>query len=306
MDTKNVDKFKVDFKQVKNYLGEILTGIIAVALIVYCFVTFGIRSIIDEYFITTFIIGFIIMLVITSVWYPNAKQKAQFFDKGYIKQRTEYGILVDRVTNSLNQKNLTKFCAWATEQNRLNIIKQKLLNHGIDFDLYFKYKNCPSKIEEEQKELTEKQRNILINLIENGVKVKTINSNHILTGLKDSKLLYDTNSSESKYDTLTISSKILISIISSVVMAFLVFSVGGFTIASLANLLMWYILMAWNMFTSYQTGYKSISIHRTNYYKKLRTFLEEFISSEYFDGNKNIKDLIDNTIKQELSKAETV
>lgn len=298
--------FKIDFKNIRNYMGEFLTAIIALALIVYSFVALGFRDSIDEYWITTFIIGFIIMIVITSVWYPNAKQKAQYTDEGYILQRTEYGKLVDKVTNANNQKNLNKFCDWATEQNRLHIIRQKLLKKGIDFELWVKYSKTPSKVQEE-KELTDKQKIYLKALIENGVNVKIINYQHILTGLKNGKLKYDTNSTETRYDTITLTLKVFVSVCSAVVMAFLVFSVGGFTWASIANLLMWYVLIVWNMFTSYSTGYKSISIHRTGYYSKLRTFLEEFVSSEFYEDKKiSVDAVIREMAKQEINKTEAV
>lgn len=303
MDEKQQNIFKQGFAQAKNYIGEFLTGVIALALVVYSFVSLGFRNQIDEFFITTFIIGFILMVVITSVWYPNAKQKAQYTDSGYIKQRSGYGGLVDKVTVENKQKNLTQFCEWATEENKVYIIKQKLLKHGIDYDTYTKYEKQPSKIYdtingEDEEELTEKQKKFLKKLIENGVNVKLIISTNILTGIKNGKLKYDVSSFETKYDTISIGSKVLTSVASAIVMAFLVFSVGGFSWASIGNLLLWYILMAWNMFTSYQTGYKSISIHRTNYYKKLRTFLEEFVSSEYFEGKQKIEDIIPSMVEQ--------
>ena len=70
-------------------------------------------------------------------------------------------------------------------------------------------------------------------------------------------------------------------------MGFIIFTIYGFTWTSIAQLLTWLVLIFWNIFTSYNAGYKAISIKRMEYYKKLKTFLEEFISSEYFNLGQN-------------------
>ena len=62
------------------------------------------------------------------------------------------------------------------------------------------------------------------------------------------------------------------------------FTGQGFTFGKLAQMVTWLVLIFWNICQSVSTGSKSITIHRANYYKKLRTFLEEFFASEYADN----------------------
>lgn len=265
----------------KTRLSEIFTIIIILALAVYSFVGIGMRDKIDEGFWTAFGVNFGLMLLTMSVWYPDAKRKAQRFDAGYLAQRKRYAELVDEITKTNNQKNLHKFCDYATEENRIFKIKQKLIKMNVDFDVYEKYLKKPQKVNEIE-ELTDKQKKKLKKLIENGIKVKKISSARIITGIKGAKARYDTTSGEQTYDTLMVSLKVVISIVSSIAVAYMVFSQNGFTWESVAQFFAWVIIIFWNAFTSYQSGYKSISVKRTDYYKKLKTFLEEFISSEYY------------------------
>lgn len=279
------DTIRDSAKNVKNFFGEIFTGIVVLALIIYSFVGIGLNNSIDETFWIVFAVNFSIMILITSIWYPSAKQKAQFQDEGYLIQRKKYGELVDKVVNTNNQRNLSKFCDWATEQNKIFKIKQKLIKINVDYDIFVKYSKELDKLDND-KILTDKQKKKLRILIENGVSVKKISYSRIITGIKISSLQYDTNSSEQKYDFVKLASKIFISVCTSIFMGFIVFKLYGFTWESVAQLFMWLIVIAWNIFTSYNTGYKSISVKRAEYYKKLKTFLEEFVSSEYF----NMKD----------------
>lgn len=273
---------------IKNFLGEILTSVIILALFIYSFVGIGVKENIDSGFWTSFAVNFGIMLLITSIWYPEAKRKAQMSDSVYLAQRKRYGELVDKVINTNNQKNLAKFCEYATEENRKAKIKQVLSNKiNIDYDVYLKYLKEPTKLDEDVT-LSAKQKKKLKILIENGVSVKQISHSKIITGIKGSKLVYETSSEEQRYDVVKIVTKMVVSVVSSIFMAYMVFSLFGFSWASVAQLFTWLILICWNIFTSYQAGYKSISIKRADYYKKLKTFLEEFVSSEYFSGDKTI------------------
>lgn len=279
------DSIKDGAKNVKNFFGEIFTGIVVLALIIYSFVGIGLNDTIDETFWIVFAVNFALMILVTSIWYPSAKQKAQFQDEGYLIQRKKYGELVDKVVNTNNQRNLSKFCDWATEQNKIFKIKQRLIKINVDYDVFVKYSKELDKLDND-KILTDKQKKKLRILIENGVSVKKISYSRVITGIKISSLQYDTNSGEQKYDVIKLTSKIIISVCTSIFMGFIVFNLYGFNWESVAQLFMWLIVIAWNIFTSYNAGYKSISVKRAEYYKKLKTFLEEFVSSEYF----NMKD----------------
>lgn len=284
----------------KNYVGEALTAVVFLALIVYSFVGIGLKDKIDDGFWTTFAVNFGLMLLITTIWYPEAKRKAQIQDKGYINQRKKYGGYVDRVVATKNQKGLAKFCEYATERNRVFKIQQRLIKINVEYDFYLACLKDVSKIEKNEF-LNDKQKKKLKKLIENGVTVKKISYSHIITGIKNAKFNYDTKSGEQKYDTTRISFKIVFSLISAAFTAYIVFMVGGFTWESIAQLFMWAILIIWNMITSYRTGYKSISVFRCEYYKKLRTFLEEFISSEYYDNTIKYEEKIDEEEQKEQS-----
>lgn len=282
---------------VKNYIAEIFTGVIVVALVIYSFVGIGLKDAVDKTFWISFVVNLGIMILVTSVWYPSAKSKAQIKDEGYIAQRKKYGELVQKIVDSNNQKNLKKFCDYATEQNRIFKIKQRLVHINVDFDVYEYYYKKPNKIKEDEC-LSKKQKKELKKLIQQGVRVKRISHSKIITGIKDTKLQYDTTSGETRYDVFKLATKILISVGSSIFMAYIAFSLFGFNWESVAQLFTWLIMICWNIFTSYSTGYKSISIKRADYYKKLKTYLEEFVSSEYFDGNN--KNVSRETLKGEI------
>lgn len=286
---------------IKNYLGVILTSVIIVALVVYSFVGIGVKDAIDKEFWVSFAVNFGIMLLITSIWYPEAKRKAQYSDAVYLAQRKRYGELVDKVILTNNQRNLAKFCEYATEENRKAKIKQALININVDYDVYLKYLKEPFALKDDTT-LSAKQKKKLLALIENGVKVKKISHSKIITGIKSSRLVYETTSEEQRYDVAKIVTKMIVSVVSSVFMAYMVFSLFGFSWASVAQLFTWLILICWNIFTSYQAGYKSISVKRADYYKKLKTFLEEFVSSEYFSGDKAVSVVLEKNIAETVDE----
>jgi len=266
---------------IKNYLGEIFTGLIVVALISYLFVSIGIQAKFDEEFWTLFGIGFAIMVAITSIWYPTAKQKAKLKDKNFKNQRLEYSILVDRIVKTNNFKGLKKFCAYATEQNKLDKIKNVLAKINVDYNVYEKCKKDIKLIEKEQ--LDKKQKAKLKDLIMHGVKFSIINYSKVTTAIDDIKEHYDVRSEEKSYDRKILTAKIVTSVLCAFGFAMIVFTGTGFSLGKLAQIFSWLCMIAWNICQSLSTGTKSITIHRANYYKKLRTFLEEFFSSEYAD-----------------------
>ena len=68
-------------------------------------------------------------------------------------------------------------------------------------------------------------------------------------------------------------------------LAMIAFTGKGFDVGKLAQMLTWLIMIVWNLITALNNGKTSIKVHRTNYYKKLRAFLEEFFESEYCDNS---------------------
>jgi len=267
---------------IKNYLGEIFTGLIIVALLSYLFVGIGIKAKFDEEFWVLFGIGFAIMIAITSIWYPTAKQKAKVKDKNFKNQRLEYSILVDRVVKTNNFKGLKSFCEDATNQNKTDNIKAVLAKINIDYDVYERCKKDLKLIEKEQ--LEEKQKKKLKKLILYGVHYSIINYSKVTTAIDNIKEHYDVKNEEKKYDVKVLVAKILTSVLCSFGFAMIFFTGQGFTFGKLAQMVTWLVLIFWNICQSVSTGSKSITIHRANYYKKLRTFLEEFFASEYADN----------------------
>lgn len=267
---------------IKNHLGEIFTLIIVVALFSYLFVNIGIKSSLDEEFWTLFGVGFAIMVAITSIWYPTAKNKAKLKDKNFKNQRLEYSILVDRVVKTNNFKGLKDFCDYATNENKTERIKAVLVKINVDYDVYLKYAKNTDLLKED-KTLDDEQKNKLLQLIKKGVRFTIINPGKVTTAIDKIKEHYDIRSEEQKFDAITLTSKIITSILCAVMLAMIVFTGTGFTLGKLAQILSWVIMIAWNICQSINSGTKSITIYRANYYKKLRTFLEEFFASEFAD-----------------------
>lgn len=273
-------------KNIKSYLIEAFTGVIIIGLVFLSFVKIGASPRFDTNFWITFATNFGIMVLITSMWYPNAKQKAEMKDKHYIAQRKAYSLLMNQVSTTNNFKGLNNFCEFATERNRTDKIKFKLQAINVDYNDYLLYKECPNEVDKDIK-FNKKQKKRLKKLIYNGVKVKNINPTSITTGIKKIKSHYDVTSGESKYDTWKITSKMIISVCCSVFMAIIIFTAGGFNWETVAQLCTWIMLVGWNCVTSYRTGYRAVSVYRADYYMKLRTFLEEFVGSEYFIREEN-------------------
>ena len=284
------------FKEFKNYIGQLFTGIIVAILVCYLFVGIGFKFELDEEFWTLFGIGFAIMLSITTIWYPIAKQKEELENKSYKKARLEYSILVKRIIDTNNFKGLKSFCKKATETNKTDAIKLKLSKYNIDYELY---ENCKQDITliDKQNTLDESQKKNLKHIILKGVSFRflfwrfggyeTINHNKITTSIDKLKSRYDVRNEEKTYDRKVYSAKILTSILISLGLAVIVFTGKGFDLGKLAQIMTWIGMIAWNMFTAINNGRKSIAIHRTNYFKKLRSFIEEFCASEDYDNTIN-------------------
>lgn len=283
---------KPNWKEIRNYAGQIFTGLIILALISYLFVGIGFKPHFDNEFWTLFGINFAIMLSMTTIWYPISKQKEELKNKKYKKERLEYSILVKRVNDTCNFKGLKSFCGKATETNKNDAIKYKLSKRNIDFDLYEKYKDNVVEVVNEPS-LDDKQKKHLIKIIRDGVSFRflfwrfngyeTINHNSVITAIDKTKSTYDTTNEEKAFDKKVYFAKIATSILISIGFAMIVFTGRGFSLAKLAQIITWIGLIAWNVFTAIENGRKSIDIHRTNFFKKLRGFLEEFCASDDYD-----------------------
>lgn len=284
-------KKKFNFN-IKNYIGEIFTIIIIGILTSYLFVNVGFREHIDSEFWIISGVSFATMIAMTGIWYPIGKQREALKNDVYKKQKLEYSLLVDKVMKTNNFSGLKQFCDYATEQNKLEAIRIKLAKINVDMSLYEKYKKDISLVDKD-KNLDETQKKKLKKIIRYGLSYKflwwrftgydRINHNAVTSGVDRLKGEYDVKNEEKAFDRKVTIAKILTSMIGTIFMAFIIFSGKGFDIGKLAQILTWLGLIAWNIFTTLNNSAKSISVYRTNYYKKLRSFLEEFCTTKYFD-----------------------
>jgi hypothetical protein len=290
-----VKKLKdIDLVQMaKSNIGVIFTSIIILVLFSYLFVGIGIKFELDTDFWTMFLIGFAIMLSITTIWYPLSQQKEELTNTQYKKQRREFSIPINRISDTNNHNGFAKFCEYASEQNRLNKIKQKLRKENINFSVYEKYQK-DIKLLQEDNLLDDAQKKFLKHTILKGlthkflflksIGYKVINPNAVMTAIDENKETYDVDNDEKKYTRKTFIAKILTTIICSGGFAMIVFTGKGFDLGKLVQILTWVVLILWNVFTAINSGKKSIAVHKTNYFKKLRIFLEQFCASEYYDN----------------------
>lgn len=286
-------KIKEQLKQFKNKVATIFTSVLVLILFSCLFVGIGIDTELDAGFWTRFFINFMIMIAVTMIWYTTTKQKEAEENKYYKKQRLAYSILMDRISSTNNFKGLKEFCAEATEKNKLSKIKHKLDKYNIDFNLYEKYQKEPDALNED-KYLSDEQKKVLKNIITNGLSYKflfwrfkgydVITDNQITNANDGLKQEYDLRNSEKSFDFKTFSLKTLSTILSSIGIAMIVFTGKGFDLAKLAQILSWLGFILYHMFQAINSAKKAISVHRTNYFKGLRTFLEEFCGSKYYDN----------------------
>jgi len=261
-------------------VGWIFTMIVMIFLIFITFVPIAIREQVDSSYWTNFFVNSCVMLLLFSVWYPASKLKAEQEDVDYIKQRTEYSKQVQKVVDNEEFENLHEFCEYATDINKQNKIKNYLDKYNISKEIYEMCKIDLDLIDENEI-LTNKQKRKLRKLIHKGIRVKKINSSKITTGIKNQKEEYDTNSDESLYDSFIIINRLITTVVCSCVVAYTMFNDIMVTWAKVAQLCTWFLIIAWTIFTSSNSGRIAVSVYRTNYYKKLRTFLEEFFASKY-------------------------
>lgn len=289
------------FKKFKTHLGFIFTSLIVIVLFSYLFVEIGLNFNLDNNFWTAFLIGFALMVSITTIWYPIAKQKEELENKQYKKQHLEYSMLMKQVKDTNNLKNLKKFCEFTTEENKVEMLKQKLAKENIDYDLYLKYITPDENGEllgleeiKNEKLLDDKQKSALKHIIIKGLTrgilfwkscgYDKINHKMITVGSEDSQSVYDVRNDEKKFDHKMWKAKILTSLICAGGLAIIVFSGKAFDLGKLAQMLTWLAMITWNLISAINNGKTSISVHRTNYFKKLRTYLEEFCESQYYDN----------------------
>lgn len=277
----------------KNYIGQLFTGIIILILISYLFVGVGIKSELDEDFYTRFLIGFTLMLMITSIWYPVAKEKEEFDNKIYKSNRLAYSLLVKKVVDTKNLNGLKNFCDKATILNKNEAIKNKLSKYGIDFSFYEKYKSDFVNLENENL-LDNQQKKILKKILLKGVSFKflcfkfngyeTITHRKIITALDGETTPYSVRNDEKVFDKKMFTTKILTSILLTAGFALIIYDGKGFSIEKLTQIITWCGMIFWNIFTSINNGKKAISVYRNNFYNKLRSLLEEFCGSEFYDN----------------------
>lgn len=285
-------KIREQIKQFKNKLATIFTSILVLILFSYLFVEIGLDTELDADFWTTFIVNFMIMIAVTMIWYTTTKQKEAEENSHYKKQRLAYSLLMDKVSSTNNFNGLKEFCKVATEKNKISKIKNKLNRYNIDYNVYQKYLAEPEELKNDTN-LSDEQKKVLKHIIINGLSYKflfwrftgyeVITDNKITNANDSLKQEYDIRNSEKGFDFKTFSLKFISTILSAFGIAMIVFTGKGFDIAKLAQILSWLGLILYNAFNAINSGKKAISVHRTNYYKKLRTFLEEFCGSEYFD-----------------------
>ena len=287
-------KIKEQLKGFRNGIATAFTSVLMLILISYLFVEIGLDTQLDADFWTTFVVNFGIMLAITTIWYTTTKQKEAERNTQYKNQRIAYSVLMQRVSETNNFKGLKKFCEEATEKNRISKIKNKLEKHNIDYDVYQKYEKDLNGIDADEF-LSDEQKTVLKHIITNGLSYKflfwrfkgykTITDNQITNSNDRLKQEYDVKNSEKGFDAKTFLLKAISTVLSAFCVAMMVFSGKGFDWAKLAQILTWFGLILFNMFQAVNSGRKAISVHRTNYYKKLRTFLEEFCGSEFYDNS---------------------
>lgn len=286
-------KIKEQLKGFRNGIATAFTSVLMLILISYLFVEIGLDTQLDADFWTTFVINFSIMLAITTIWHTTTKQKEAERNLQYKNQRLAYSVLMQRVSETNNFKGLKKFCEDATEKNRISKIKHKLDKYNIDFNVYQKYEKDLGCIDADEY-LSDEQKTVLKHVITNGLSYKflfwrfkgykTITDNQITNANDSLTQEYDIKNNEKMFDVKTFSLKAISTVLSAFGVAMIVFSGKGFDWAKLAQILTWFGLILFNMFQAICSGKKAI-IYRTNYYKKLRTFLEEFCGSEYYDNS---------------------
>ncbi len=272
-------------QKLSKFIAPILTFIIFGIIVIVMFSVFKFTNNLNNDFWTTTLLGTVLTILTTLVWFPvgieNGKKQENFMavSKQYNK-RAEY------IVNNQLISDCNTFCDVENEKFALKLLKERLGKYCIGLDFFYKYKDYSyGKIENEEavkhveKELTKlskKQLRVLKKLKDHEIKFTPLTTSAILK-MKVTKGRISPVNQEKRYKTLLWTGKVLWSICSFAILAFITVSpnTDGW-LGKVFQLLVWIIMVGYNIYASLNNGAKSITEYRKNDILQLSTKCAQF------------------------------
>lgn len=280
-------------KVIAPILTSIIFGVIACAM----FVVFDKTNRIDSNFITTTLLGTTLTLLTTLIWHPQGVEngKSNIAYKNVVKQyntRAEY-----IVSNQLIAK-CKEFCELENEKFATKLIKDKLSKACLDLTIFESYKKKCDGVELDEdtvkrlQSLTRKQEKVLRKLRDSKPRFAPLRVEDLLRMKKFTKRIKPIHQ-ERLYKTILYTSKVLWSICSFAILAFVTVSLDTTSVfAKLFQMAVWLLIVGFNIFTSLNSGNKSITVFRKNDLIELSTNCAKFFEWVGISLQEVEKDLI--------------
>lgn len=282
-------------KQIKGLIRVGLTLIeLALAILIISVTTQIIFGSSTKTLINT-ILSIILMAFTNIVWIPQGVEKAEKTAKVY-NTTLRYNCRANYIINNHLFGKLKEFCVQRNEEYRIEKLTHKLGNYLIDYNEYIQYcelrKNAlktskkkrgitiftDKEFLEFRAKFTKKQKLILDYYAKNKVMYRKLKDKHLIIGHKASDGIVPINR-EKMIITIRIFGKVAWGLFLGLFSAYILFTKKDcWTINETIQVIIWAFSISMNVYTSIQSGYKSVYETRYEYYKDKNIRCAEFFA----------------------------
>lgn len=291
-------------QKLSKFMAPILTFIIFGIIVIVMFCTFEFTNNLTSDFWTTTLLGTALTVLTTFVWFPVGVENGKK-QENYQAVSKQYNRRAEYIVNNQLITACNAFCDAENEKFALKLLKDKLSKHCIGLDFFEKYKLYSygkiedeieiKKIEHELSKLTKKQLKVLSKLKDHKIKFSPLTTSAILK-MKISKGRISPVNQEKRYKALLWTGKVLWSVCSFAVLAFIAVSTNtNGWLGKVFQLLVWVIMVGYNIYASLNNGAKSITEYRKNDILQLSTKCAQFFEWKEIKLSEVDKELEDET-----------
>lgn len=272
-------------QKLNKFIAPILTFIIFGIIVIVMFSVFKFTNNLTSDFWTTTLLGTALTVLTTFVWFPVGVENGKK-QENYMAVSKQYNRRAEYIINNQLITDCNNFCDVENEKFALKLLKNKLSKYCIGLDFFYKFKDYSygkiedeeeiKQIEKELSNMSKKQLRILDKLKDHDINFTPLTTSTILK-MKATKGRISPVNQERRYKTLLWTGKVLWSICSFAVLAFITVSpnTSGW-LGKVFQLLVWVIMVGYNIYASLNNGAKSITEYRKNDILQLSTKCAQF------------------------------
>lgn len=275
--------------KIRKIVAPLLSLAMYIVIILIFATTFSLVFDTGWYFWVITVAGILIMVLTNLIWFPNGADKGASLTK--VKNNSAiYNHRANFIVENQMFKKLDDFCDKKNADFEVKLIKDKLSTVSLDYAVYerFKFYHDTKKefegdeLKEKQEfekyieDLTKKQRKILNNIVEKGVKFEKLTPSSITIGRNIRKRLVAKNK-EGGFKALLITGKAFWGILVACFTTFICFGDKfSLTTEQGIQIAMWGYSILHNIYSAYTNGYKSVAIYRNQYFIDQSVICAEF------------------------------